>query len=53
LWDVASWKEAEVGPGKDGDFVKERCVDLIFFYVLPYKLTFHRVHCRVYKSTNL
>jgi len=35
LWDVASWKEAEVGPGKDGDFVKER------------------VHCRVYKSTNL
>ncbi|KAG8740516.1 hypothetical protein FRC12_015980 [Ceratobasidium sp. 428] len=24
LWDVARWKEAEVGPGKEGDFVKER-----------------------------
>lgn len=35
LWDVASWKEAEVGPGKETDFVKER------------------VHCRVYKSTNV
>lgn len=35
LWDVAAWKEADVGPGKDADFVKER------------------VHCRVYKSTNV
>lgn len=26
LWDVASWKEAEVGPGKESDFVKERYV---------------------------
>ncbi|KAG9102881.1 hypothetical protein FRC07_010133 [Ceratobasidium sp. 392] len=24
LWDVASWKETELGPGKEGDFVKER-----------------------------
>ncbi|KAG8742513.1 hypothetical protein FRC10_001347 [Ceratobasidium sp. 414] len=26
LWDVAHWKEAEIGPGKEGDFVKERHV---------------------------
>ncbi|KAG9078538.1 hypothetical protein FS749_009428, partial [Ceratobasidium sp. UAMH 11750] len=24
LWDIANWREAEVGPGKEGDFVKER-----------------------------
>ncbi|KAF8606891.1 hypothetical protein BDV93DRAFT_593428 [Ceratobasidium sp. AG-I] len=36
LWDVPAWKEADVGPGKETDFVKER----------------HVVHCRVYKSIN-
>ena len=29
LWDTVAWKEADVGPGKEADFVKERYVFIL------------------------
>lgn len=55
LWNVAAWKEADVGPGKEADFVKERYVYILasdYFVNSNTNLVF-RVHCRVYKSTNV
>ena len=50
-WDSESWSEC--GMHDRREFILERRVHIRLRYILHSEYVFFRVHCRVYRSTNV